>query len=596
MCRRNLTAPICIAILAVLMGNVPVPAATCNFYNTTGDNLWSTGANWSCGIPPTASDSFMHRYPLWGGKNTDILIPPDYNDAVCWQAVVGQDQEGLCVLNVEGSLSVLGGDLFAVGYIGTGSGRVNVRPGGSITITTTDKNAIGLHGRGVLHMTGGELTLTQRGLWVGFGPTGVGHIQMDGGVLDACGWLQWRDGTGTIDLAGGTIMIDGKKEPYFTTDNPQWGRPLDYITAWGGAGKVLIEYDGTHTFLRAAAMGPGQAMKPSHAGIMDVLDAEGEPLGWKPGSLADKHNVYFGTDPNALTLISENQDPNQYTLVPPQVPLQLGTDYFWRIDEVNAPSSPGIIVGEVWSFTTEDFVRADNMESYSGATTPIYKIWKDGFGWTTPAPGDHGNGTGAMVDANSATVHGGLQSMKFVYDNTGTTTNAFGEAISAYYSEAEVDTADLDVGHDWTGHSVTTLDLWFRGTAGNDTGETMYIALEDGDGGLATVKYGDKGEAASNLASTSWRVWRIDMPNEFTGVNLANIKKVYIGFGVRGNAATPPAGSGTGVVYFDDIALYGHRCFHPPGAADINGDCVVDFKDLAIIGDSWLISGISALP
>lgn len=240
MCKKGMFL-MCV-VLTVLMGSVPVLAATCNFYNTSGDHLWGTAANWSTGTVPTGSDYFTHRFPVWGGENTDILITSGY-DAECLQAIVGQDKatDGVCVLNVEGSLNVSGGDLFTVGYLATGAGEVNVN-GGSISITTNDKNAIGLHGEGLLHITDGTVTLTQRGLWLGYGPTGVGHIQMDGGLLDAAAYLQWRNGAGTIDLAGGTIMIDGDKQNYMNNH-------MDFITAYGGAGTVVMEYDGTHTYL-----------------------------------------------------------------------------------------------------------------------------------------------------------------------------------------------------------------------------------------------------------------------------------------------------------------------------------------------------------
>jgi hypothetical protein len=85
-------------------------------------------------------------------------------------------------------------------------------------------------------------------------------------------------------------------------------------------------------------------------------------LSWNPGELAVAHDVYFGTsfdDVNTANtsspmgvLASPAQDSNSYT---PLAPLEFGTTYYWRIDEVNAPSSPGTIKGEVWSFTTEPF-------------------------------------------------------------------------------------------------------------------------------------------------------------------------------------------------------------------------------------------------
>jgi hypothetical protein len=69
----------------------------------------------------------------------------------------------------------------------------------------------------------------------------------------------------------------------------------------------------------------------------------------------------------------------------------------------------------------------------------------------------------------------------------------------------------------------------------------------------------------------------IDLAN-FTG--LTSVTSLTIG--IKG------AGS-SGTVYIDNIRLYPSRCL--PGtelAGDLNGDCVVDEDDLAIITDNWL--------
>jgi hypothetical protein len=52
-------------------------------------------------------------------------------------------------------------------------------------------------------------------------------------------------------------------------------------------------------------------------------------------------------------------------------------------------------------------------------------------------------------------------------------------------------------------------------------------------------------------------------------------------------------------VYIDDLRLCPARCFNVDQlnlSGDINGDCVVDLKDLAIMGEGWLNSGLSAAP
>ena len=73
----------------------------------------------------------------------------------------------------------------------------------------------------------------------------------------------------------------------------------------------------------------------------------------------------------------------------------------------------------------------------------------------------------------------------------------------------------------------------------------------------------------------------------FTGVNLADVQKVYVGFGERGNIATPGGG---GTVIFDEFKL---RAPGPNGTADVwvedlYNDGTVNFKDLAVLAGRYL--------
>jgi len=95
-------------------------------------------------------------------------------------------------------------------------------------------------------------------------------------------------------------------------------------------------------------------LSPAHQAT-DVL-RDGVVLEWSPGQYAASHDVYLGTsleDVNTATTDSPefkgNQPETSYALDR----LELGTTYYWRIDEVNNtdPNSPW--EGEVWSFTVE---------------------------------------------------------------------------------------------------------------------------------------------------------------------------------------------------------------------------------------------------
>jgi hypothetical protein len=85
-------------------------------------------------------------------------------------------------------------------------------------------------------------------------------------------------------------------------------------------------------------------------------------LGWDAGPYAETHDVYLGTnfdDVNAASatnplavLASAGQTDAVFD---PEGLLDFDRTYYWRVDEVNAPSAPATHKGDVWSFTTEPF-------------------------------------------------------------------------------------------------------------------------------------------------------------------------------------------------------------------------------------------------
>jgi regulation of enolase protein 1 (concanavalin A-like superfamily) len=74
----------------------------------------------------------------------------------------------------------------------------------------------------------------------------------------------------------------------------------------------------------------------------------------------------------------------------------------------------------------------------------------------------------------------------------------------------------------------------------------LYLAVEDSAGKSAVVTHPDP--AAANLAA--WTPWKIPL-SDLAGINLAKVKKLYIGVGDKAN----PVADGTGRVYIDDIQV-----------------------------------------
>jgi len=189
-------------------------------------------------------------------------------------------------------------------------------------------------------------------------------------------------------------------------------------------------------------------------------------LSWDAGAVAASHEVYFGTDADAVknattaspeykgpkALGEENYDPGK---------LILNTTYYWRIDEVNGVNPDSPWAGKIWSFTTSDFFVLDDFEGYDAGENQIWFSWHDGLGYGTPGTADYfaGNGSGAAVGDETTTsyteeaiVHGDNQSMPISYDNN--------KQGYSKYSEVELTLTDQ---RDWTAEGVAELSLWFRG-------------------------------------------------------------------------------------------------------------------------------------
>jgi len=280
----------------------------------------------------------------------------------------------------------------------------------------------------------------------------------------------------------------------------------------------------------------GAVWSPDPAnGAVDVKQTQ--ILTWAPGVYGASHQVYFGNDQEAIRnadtgspeykgegdLGSESYDPGK---------LEWNTTYYWRIDEANNVNPDSPWTGNVWSFTTANFLIVDDFESYNDIDPPdpesnrIFEAWLDGYEIPT---------NGALVGnelppyAEQTIVHSGNQSMPFFYDN------------SVGYSEA---TLTLTYPRDWTENGVNKLTIWFRGNSDN-AAETLYVALN----GNAIVT-NDNPDAAQII---SWTEWNIDL-QAFAdqGVNLANVNTISLGLGNKNN----PLAGGSGTMYFDDIRLY----------------------------------------
>ncbi|MHC4500923.1 MAG: LamG-like jellyroll fold domain-containing protein, partial [Planctomycetota bacterium] len=277
---------------------------------------------------------------------------------------------------------------------------------------------------------------------------------------------------------------------------------------------------------------PMRARKPQPApGATDVpVDVT---VSWRAGRQAAEHNVYLSTDEQSVidgtapvTVVTEaSHSPSS---------LDLGVTYYWRVDEVNATETPTTWQGDIWNFSTQEYLVVDDFESYNEIPSGepgsklIYETWADGF---AANPATNGSAIGYLTAFSMETgiVHGGNQSAPLLYDNS-----------VASLSEITVDPANLPIGRDWTMGAPETLVLWFYGDPGNSITEKLYVKVNgvnvDYDGDVADV------------ARPRWKQWNIDLVA--LGVDLSNVTRLGIGFERTG------AFGGSGTVLVDEIRLY----------------------------------------
>ncbi|TKJ35754.1 MAG: hypothetical protein CEE38_14200 [Planctomycetes bacterium B3_Pla] len=122
-----------------------------------------------------------------------------------------------------------------------------------------------------------------------------------------------------------------------------------------------------------------------------LLEANWANLKWTPGDLAVSHDLYFGTDFNAVndgvegTFFGNIMTTFQvvgFPGFPAPEGLQPGGTYYWRVDEVNEaePNSPW--KGDIWTFSVQPYT-AHNPDPADGAEfvdLDVIFSWSPGFG------------------------------------------------------------------------------------------------------------------------------------------------------------------------------------------------------------------------
>jgi hypothetical protein len=193
---------------------------------------------------------------------------------------------------------------------------------------------------------------------------------------------------------------------------------------------------------------PAHPREPKPAAAATGVDVD-TMLSWRAGREAASHTVYLGTDQQAVldgTALAGTSDVSRFD----PGPLHYGRTYFWRVTEVNESETVPTWDGALWSFATQEYLVADDFESYNdeeGQGTRIYETWIDGY-----SDSSSGSTVGYIEPpfAEQTIIRGGKQSMPMDYNNVN----------SPFFSEA---VRTWDTPQDWSAHGADELVLYFRG-------------------------------------------------------------------------------------------------------------------------------------
>jgi len=323
-----------------------------NFYYINLEVVQSGGAA-DCSTPGRplfigASGSDTSPFEAFGGRISDVRI---YNEALSGDALAATTTP----LARQTEILITFSDLDQAGEAPVaGDYQPSELDGTGITTTWTGMQQFNddIAAEGLLDHT---VTWDQAATSVYVYTENSGSIEFNTEVEVSSIWI-FQDSWAATAVAG---HLGGQEVWSVPADHPeQWveitagaGHKIDSIVAVGGYSRIddiTIKIPSTYA-----------ATDPSPADDADDVRRD-VVLGWKSGKYADTHNVYFGT--SASTVNSASVDNPQGALLiagygdssyDPDIILDLGQTYFWRIDEVNAAPDYTVHRGKVWSFTAE---------------------------------------------------------------------------------------------------------------------------------------------------------------------------------------------------------------------------------------------------
>ncbi len=369
--------------------------------------------------------------------------------------------------------------------------------------------------------------------------------------------------TGSIyEYKGGPLLVrtptmvdTGGRDPWENSDIPD-GWP---VFTGGKSGVFAVNenptpvgYHVTFDTVSSVSDGPSAVCLSPADGATDVdVDAD---LSWVEAAFATSRELWFGKAGamKKVTPAGTTYDPGT---------LEFGQTYQWQVSPLE---------GYVYTFTTEGTpdgcLSVDDFESYSDDGT-LQAAWPDDI----PVY-DYGH-------VETSIVYGGAQSLKFDYQNQ-------------YDPNETTLTHTYDDPQDWTKAGLTALYLYLHGD-GDNYEQKLYVGLEDALTNAHEIPAVPEPYAYA-VQTQTWQKWVVEL-SQFgdNGVHLDQIKKItlHVGDGTKSDQEPDDYDQ----IYIDEIRVCPRRCSLIL-AGDVDGNCRIDFGDIAVIGSTWLTEGTYELP
>ncbi len=399
------------------------------------------------------------------------------------------------------------------------------------------------------------------------------HLTFPGRIADSEGADLLLLESGTMGEQALVFLTDGADQEYvIALAEAEWtnrrdisqigidlsGRPVPFVAR--GIRIVGIDLGGgSPGFDLASAQaqvsrecGPKASCPDPPIGAADI-----EPdvrLSWIPACAAGEQQIYLSTVESQVRSAAAEAllavQPAETDGLQPHV--ELGKTYYWRVDTAAPVDANLFYPGDVWSFTVADHLVIDDFGTYPDSES-LQDSWK-------------------------------CPSLSAVYlGAAGSQTCDFFIGFDYFYDAASWPFVFRlpNPPQDWTRAGAKVLQVLLRGDLPDPASGDLFISLADGTHEQIVYYAGSR----SIGDSPDWYPWRIAL-DDFNHVDLSHVRGMMIGIHPKSVEAGQ---SYSGVISITDISLYPTLCLQDQRpAADLNGDCVVDYRDVEQMAANWL--------